>query len=1038
MAINLQGDIFDMATSTISNTSSGTSSISGLASGIDWQSIITQLKAVEHKPIDSVTSKQTDYQNQLKEWRSFNTNLLSLKTAANALSEPDDFAIFTSSMTSDNIDVDASNLLSISTSSTASPGSYSIKINNLATAQKLSSASFSSMTDALGSNYSGDIIINGKAITITDTDRLVDIRNRINNANSGSDPLGVSASIISYGANDYRLILTSDNTGSDGISLQNGSVNDLAQLFGWKDDGSVIKNSITGGVVSDKFSSSTQAIKTLLGLSSTQSGTIQVNGTSVAIDISADSLETIKTKINAVAGVSASIITKTEDSKTTYALQIEGTQTFVDDQNILETLGILANGVSDVAGTTSANAMTSSSDAISSTTLLSNIDGYTWTSGDSITISGTDHSGNSINTSFSITSSSTVQNLLDAVKSAFSAGGSNVSAHVTSDGKIEVDDLMTGASTLTVSLSSTITNGTLDWGAFSALSTVRKRELVVGQDASLTVDGSNVTSNDNSIDNVLTGVTLNLTKADLNTTVTLNVVRDVTTITDKIQTFVTSYNAVASYITEQQTYDATNKTTGGVLFGDGTLSSIKSQLTSLLVNPVSGVSSDFSILGLAGVNVDNKGQLNINSDTLNGFLNTNFNDIQQLFSTNGTTGSGSLEYMYSSNDTKAGTYIVNITQTASKNSSASNTAVSGTLGSDETLTITDGDNSANISLTSGMTISDIINAVNAELNATYTEKLTGSALVTSGGIAADSTATWDTVDGVNLVNGDTISFSGTTRTGSSVSGSYTITDTSTGSIQGLLSEISSTFGDNVSTFIDTSGRVVLMDTSDGSSKLSLAFDYSGTTNNVDIFGTVLTTNSGGQEGRYSMSITAANDGSDHLMLSNNTYGAGHSFTIGESTDTGLWSGSSSSPVTVNNGNDVAGTINGEAATGSGQILTGDSGAASTAGLSLKYTGLTTGNVGSIKFTAGVAELFDRVLFNITDTQEGYLAFKQTSLTDKITDMDKQITEMEAKLKIKMDVMTARFQAMELALSKFQSISSWLSGQLSAASSGWKE
>jgi flagellar hook-associated protein 2 len=1026
-----------MTTSTISNTSSGTSSISGLASGIDWQSIITQLKAVEHKPIDSVTSKQTDYQSQLKEWQSFNTTLLSLKTSASALSEPDDFAVFTSSMTSDNVDVDAKNLLSISTSSTASPGSYSIKINNLATAQKLSSASFSSMTDVLGSSYSGDIIINGKAISITDTDRLVDIRNRINNANSGSDPLGVSASIVSYGTNDYRLILTSNNTGADGISLQNGSSNDLVQLFGWKDGTSVIKNGITSGAVSDKFSSSTQSIKTLLGLSSTQSGTIQVNGTSVAIDLSTDSLETIKTKLNAVTGVSASVITKTADNTTTYALQIEGSQTFVDSQNILETLGILENGVSDVKGTESSNAMTSNSDSISSTTLLSNIDGYSWTSGDSITISGTDHGGNSINTSFSVTGSSTVQNLLDAVKSAFSANGSNVSAHVTSDGKIEVDDLMTGASSLTVNLNSTITNGSLDWGAFSTLSTVRKRELVAGQDASLTVDGSNVTSKDNSIDNVLTGVTLNLAKADQNTTVTLNVARDMTTIANKIQSFVTAYNSVSSYITKQQTYDATNKTTGGVLFGDGTLTSIQSDLTSILIKPISGVSSDFSILGLVGVDVDAKGQLSIDSDKLNGFLKTNFNDVQQLFSANGTTSSGSLEYMYSKNDTKAGTYTVNITQAASKNSSSSDTAVSGTLGADETLTITDGENSATVSLTDGMTISDIVNAVNTELNATYTEKLTGSTLVMTGGIAAASTTAWNAVDGANLANGDTISFTGATRTGASISGSYTITDTSTDGIQGLLSKISSTFGDDVSAFIDTSGRLVLMDKTEGSSNLSLAFDYSGTTNNADIFGTVLTTNTGGQEGRYAMNITAANDGSDHLQLSQNTYGSGHSFTIGESTNAGLWSGSNTSPVTVNNGMDIAGTINGEAATGSGQVLTGDSGAANIAGLAVKYTGLSTGNVGSIKFTAGVAELFDRALFNITDTQEGYLAYKQTSLTDKITSMGKQITDMEGKLKIKMDAMTARFQAMELALSKFQSQSSWLSGQLTAAASGWK-
>ena len=64
-----------------------------------------------------------------------------------------------------------------------------------------------------------------------------------------------------------------------------------------------------------------------------------------------------------------------------------------------------------------------------------------------------------------------------------------------------------------------------------------------------------------------------------------------------------------------------------------------------------------------------------------------------------------------------------------------------------------------------------------------------------------------------------------------------------------------------------------------------------------------------------MAITASNDGSNNLELSNDSYGSNHTFTIEENTDTGLWTGSMTSPVTVDNGLDVAGTINGEAATG---------------------------------------------------------------------------------------------------------------------------
>ena len=59
------------------------------------------------------------------------------------------------------------------------------------------------------------------------------------------------------------------------------------------------------------------------------------------------------------------------------------------------------------------------------------------------------------------------------------------------------------------------------------------------------------------------------------------------------------------------------------------------------------------------------------------------------------------------------------------------------------------------------------------------------------------------------------------------------------------------------------------------------------------------------------------------------------------------------------GLDVAGTINGEAATGSGQTLTGNSGTAHVDGLVLTYTGSATGGIGDLTFTLGVADLFNR-------------------------------------------------------------------------------
>ena len=173
-----------------------------------------------------------------------------------------------------------------------------------------------------------------------------------------------------------------------------------------------------------------------------------------------------------------------------------------------------------------------------------------------------------------------------------------------------------------------------------------------------------------------------------------------------------------------------------------------------------------------------------------------------------------------------------------------------------------------------------------------------------------------------------------------------------------------------------------------------------------------------------MGITASNDGSDHLKLSNDYYGSGYSFTV----DSSLWS---ASPVTVSNGKDIAGTINGEVAKGSGQTLTGDKDAANIAGLVIKYTGTTVGNVGNIKYTVGIGELFDRALYNITDPYDGYLAFKMNSLSDQMSAKDDDIAQINARLDKQKETMTNRFVQMEIALNKIQTQSSWLSSQLSS-------
>ncbi|HET6461641.1 MAG TPA: flagellar filament capping protein FliD [Syntrophales bacterium] len=1027
-----------MATTSNVGSSLGTSFISGLSSGIDWSSVITQLMAVDQQSVTLVQNQQSAEQAQLTAWQSFNTQLLSLKTAADALNDPSDFSKFNANMSTCSGTSTASNLLSVSVGDAATVGSYTIKVDNLAQAQKLSSNPFTSSSTELGSSYAGDIVINGKVVTVSATDTLADVAASINEADTGASPSGVTATVVNLGTNNSRLILTSDATGAEGISLLNGSSANLVQQFGWKDNQTaIIKNSTTSGAQSDLFTSSTTAIQSLLGLSSGESGNVTIGNKTVHIDLSAMSLTDIENAINTAAptGVTASVISETDNGNTYYRLQIDGTQAFTDANNILNTIGVLDHTSSSTTSTVSGNSMTSNGSDITASTLLKNIDGYTYTTGDSITLSGMDTSGNSVNaTTFNITGATTVQDLLNTIDATY-GGNENVLAYVTSDGKIRVDDLSGNATTkLNVSLNATIQapGSSLAFGAFGAASAV----MVAGKDATVEVEGVPVNKSSNTIDDIIPGVTLNLLQADNSTTINLNVAHDIDTIKSNISNFVTAYNSVASYIRTQNSYNTTSNTTGGVLFGDGTLASVKSDLTSLITQPIWGVNSGFSIMGLAGINLDDTGQLSVNDTTLTSYLQTNFNDIMSLFVGQGVTSSNSLTYVGDTQNSKAGLYTVLITTPATQCHSMASASASVSqpldFGTGETLTIGQGNQTANVSLKGKMNIGEIINAINTELSTVYTQTLAGSNSLTAGGQPITSNTTWSSIDGAGLSDGNTIQFSGTDRNGSSVGGTYTINNAASDTVQGLLSAIESAFSNDVTASIDASGRIAVQDKSSGASLLSLNI-----TSGLD-FGSVLATNSGGQTGRYAMDITASNNGSDQLVLTSNAYGISHNFSIAETNGKLLWGTQSA----VINGTDVAGTINGESATGSGQVLTGNKGNANTEGISITYTG-TSGTpanpftAGTVKLTRGVADLFDTTLFNITDPYSGYISFKETSLQNGIDNFQTKIDEMNAQLDQKKQQMTNEFVAMEVALNNIQNQSNWLAGQVTAATNGWQ-
>lgn len=987
-----------------------TNLISGLSSGFDWQGMITSLMEIEHQRVDLVTERKTEQENKLTEWQGVNTKLLTLKTAAQALSSITAFKLF-STTTSSNTSTAAENIFTVSADETASAGTYNIKVNNLAEAEKISSGSYSATDTALG--LTGDILISGKVVNIASTDTLASIKDKINDINTGTDASNVTASIVSHSTTDHHLVLSSDTTGATGIQILDTSSTNILQSLGFISSNTTIKNATSNGAKSDSFTDSNSAIGTLLGLSGAPGSTsVTIGGSAVSIDLSTQSLTTIAANIDALAGISASVVSEEVDGETKYRINISGTTSFTDTDNVLQTLGILKGTYSAIAEvlTGSTANTTDGTTAITSATQWDQIYDANVQSGTSFTMTGKKNDGTAVSGSFTISSTTaTVQELLTYIEDTLFSG--TVTASIDSSGKIQVTDNTTGDSRLELEL---ITNnpagGSLDFGTVATSTEGRNMQITAGEDAEIVVDNVTLTRSSNTISDVIEGATLNLVGASPESTVTLKIERDIASIKTNIQALVNAFNPIMNYINTQFSYDETTEETGGVLFGDGTLSSVKSDLINTITQIVTGASSDYNRLTLIGISFDDSANLVIDDTKLTNALRTNFDDVRKLFAAYGTATNPQIQYASHTDNTQGGSYAVDITQAATQTTVTGTNAIAGTLGTDETLIITDTSSgrTASVSLTASMTLSDVVNAVNSELTKENTQQLTGSAAT---GYTANTL--FSSISGAD--SGDVITFSGNRHNGQAVSSSYTVSLTD--NLGNLLSEIESMYEGDVTATLNGSGQIVITDKLSGDSSTSFNINTSSVSG-LD-FGTISETTTG----RYAVPVTASASSDNKLVLTHNYYGTGHTLNVSE---TGSALGISS--INQVYGLNVAGTINGVTATGVGQTLTLSSSGNSADGLSIMYSG-TTASSSTFTMTLGIADLLDRQLGYLTNTTDGYVYYKQTSIQNSIDSFETQISQMEALLERKQEMMTNRFVAMEVALQNLQTQSSWLSGQL---------
>ena len=123
--------------------SDATQMISGLSSGIDWRTMVDQLINIERRTVVNVENQQSKLESQKDAWQELNTKLQSFKTAVAKLADEDTFLKFQTSLASSSSTA-AGDIISVSVGSDGAIGTFSIEVQQLASSEKLSSATFSS------------------------------------------------------------------------------------------------------------------------------------------------------------------------------------------------------------------------------------------------------------------------------------------------------------------------------------------------------------------------------------------------------------------------------------------------------------------------------------------------------------------------------------------------------------------------------------------------------------------------------------------------------------------------------------------------------------------------------------------------------------------------------------------------------------------------------------------------------------------------------------------------------------------------------
>jgi len=637
----------------------------GLLSGIDTKTLIAQLMIIEQRSLKIYQQRKVLWEEKKQALSILQAKLMTLRNSVQALSDSQDLRTF-------NVSSSDSDILTAEASYNAFEGNHAVVINQLATAERWVHTNGLEYAEDYIDDEAGTFIYyyNNKETTITTTatTTLEDLVGLINN---DADNPGVTANIL-YHNDSYHLVLNGNEAGSDYQIFINASNTEV-----WEAESALTANGNNATLSSkiidlDQFNGTLAGNEKILMIDEEHNKDHNGNVISMELNITSNTkLSHLISEINnafdgrAIATLVNGEIRLMDNTCGTSQMELTlsynpGSGSTTLDIPVISqstqggsiTANLTGFAVSDFTKTQSAQDSKIKVDGYPSTSAVAEVQHLSFT--DEAT-AGT----------FTLTYDGQTTAAID-----YNATLVEIQTALEALSNVDSGDITVGGDILNNN------NGTM---TFTFRDTLGNVSLISINPSSLTPsDNSNyvmteytkgndgwISRSSNTVDNIITGVTMHLHDTTDANGEELTLTRDVGSVKTKLNSMISSYNAAVSHIKEQTEYDNEQKK-AGTLMGDYIVSTIQSLLNTPFITQASGFVENidtFLTPGHIGLELDKDGVLSLDTNVFDEAIAQDYMDVLALIGADktGSSTSNTVKFYSASSDyTTAGTYDVKV------------------------------------------------------------------------------------------------------------------------------------------------------------------------------------------------------------------------------------------------------------------------------------------------------------------------------------------------------------------------------------------